>query len=216
MGGHFSAPVRRAASRDAASRPQRRTRRRPDRLQRSGGMRSLRKSQITSISSAPGSTTPGRSLAAKGSSSSRRSLITPHRTRSPEGCRSSDSITTKSNTSSFPTPTPITTAAQWFLQDSMQSARLVYGGPDWDAVDKSTNHAGGKPKHDTVDGRRDEVLSGRRFDSDRHDARSYPGDDFVSLRGEGQRQAAAICIRRRHGDPVQRDRRPTTTATSPR
>ena len=37
-----------------------------------------------------------------------------------------------------------------FLQDSMQSARLVYGGPDWDAVDKSTNHAGGKPKHDTV------------------------------------------------------------------
>ena len=37
-----------------------------------------------------------------------------------------------------------------FLQDSMPSAHLVYGGPDWDAVDKSTNHAGGKPKHDTV------------------------------------------------------------------
>ena len=37
-----------------------------------------------------------------------------------------------------------------FLQDSMPSAHLLYGGPDWDAVDKSTNHAGGKPKHDMV------------------------------------------------------------------
>ena len=37
-----------------------------------------------------------------------------------------------------------------FLQDSMPNAHLVYGGPDWDAVDKSTNHSGGKPKHDTV------------------------------------------------------------------
>ena len=37
-----------------------------------------------------------------------------------------------------------------FLQDTIPSAHLVYGGPDWDAVDKSANHAGGKPKHDTV------------------------------------------------------------------
>jgi metallo-beta-lactamase class B len=37
-----------------------------------------------------------------------------------------------------------------FLQDSMPSAHLVYGGPDWDAIDKSANHAGGKPKRDTV------------------------------------------------------------------
>lgn len=37
-----------------------------------------------------------------------------------------------------------------FLQDAVPSAHLVYGGPDWDAVDASTNHAGGKPKHDTV------------------------------------------------------------------
>jgi metallo-beta-lactamase class B len=37
-----------------------------------------------------------------------------------------------------------------FLQDTIRSAHLVYGGPDWDAVDRSTNHAGGKPKHDTV------------------------------------------------------------------
>jgi metallo-beta-lactamase class B len=37
-----------------------------------------------------------------------------------------------------------------FLQDTIPSAHLVYGGPDWDAVDRSTNHAGGKPKHDTV------------------------------------------------------------------
>jgi metallo-beta-lactamase class B len=37
-----------------------------------------------------------------------------------------------------------------FLQDTIPSAHLVYGGPDWDAVDGSTNHAGGKPKHDTV------------------------------------------------------------------
>ena len=37
-----------------------------------------------------------------------------------------------------------------FLQDKMPAAHLVYGGPDWDAVDKSTNHAGGKPKRDMV------------------------------------------------------------------
>ncbi len=37
-----------------------------------------------------------------------------------------------------------------YLQDKMPAAHLIYGGPDWDAVDKSTNHAGGKPKHDTV------------------------------------------------------------------
>jgi metallo-beta-lactamase class B len=37
-----------------------------------------------------------------------------------------------------------------FLQDKMPAAHLVYGGPDWDAVDKSTNHQGGKPTRDTV------------------------------------------------------------------
>jgi len=37
-----------------------------------------------------------------------------------------------------------------FLQDAMPSAHLVYGAEDWNAVDKSTNHAGGKPKHDMV------------------------------------------------------------------
>jgi metallo-beta-lactamase class B len=37
-----------------------------------------------------------------------------------------------------------------FLQETIPSAHLVYGGPDWDAVDKSINHAGGKPKRDTV------------------------------------------------------------------
>jgi metallo-beta-lactamase class B len=37
-----------------------------------------------------------------------------------------------------------------FLQDTMPSAHLVYGGPDWEAVDRSTNHAGGQPKHDTI------------------------------------------------------------------
>jgi metallo-beta-lactamase class B len=37
-----------------------------------------------------------------------------------------------------------------YLQDTLKAARLVYGGPDWDAVDKAPNHAGGKPKHDTV------------------------------------------------------------------
>jgi metallo-beta-lactamase class B len=37
-----------------------------------------------------------------------------------------------------------------FLQDTIPSAHLVYGGPDWDVIDRSTNHAGGKPKHDTV------------------------------------------------------------------
>ena len=37
-----------------------------------------------------------------------------------------------------------------FLQDKMPKARLVYGGPDWDLVDKSTNRAGGKPRRDLV------------------------------------------------------------------
>jgi metallo-beta-lactamase class B len=36
------------------------------------------------------------------------------------------------------------------LQDEIRGVHLVYGAEDWDAVDKSTNHAGGKPKHDTV------------------------------------------------------------------
>ncbi len=34
-----------------------------------------------------------------------------------------------------------------YLQDTMPAAHLVYGGPDWDAVDKRT---GIKPKHDTI------------------------------------------------------------------
>ena len=37
-----------------------------------------------------------------------------------------------------------------FLQEKMTTARLVYGGPDWDAVDKATNRPGGKPKRDLV------------------------------------------------------------------
>ena len=37
-----------------------------------------------------------------------------------------------------------------FLQDTIPSAHLVYGGPDWDAIDRATTHAGGKPKRDTV------------------------------------------------------------------
>ncbi len=36
------------------------------------------------------------------------------------------------------------------LQDAMPGAHLVYGAEDWDWVDKAANHAGGKPKHDTV------------------------------------------------------------------
>jgi metallo-beta-lactamase class B len=37
-----------------------------------------------------------------------------------------------------------------YLQDKMPAAHIVYGGPDWDAVDRSTNHSGGKPRHDMV------------------------------------------------------------------
>ena len=37
-----------------------------------------------------------------------------------------------------------------YLQDSIPGVRLVYGAADWDAVDKSTNRPGGKPKHDMV------------------------------------------------------------------
>jgi metallo-beta-lactamase class B len=36
------------------------------------------------------------------------------------------------------------------LQDEIPGVHLIYGAEDWDAVDKSTNHAGGKPKHDMV------------------------------------------------------------------
>jgi metallo-beta-lactamase class B len=34
------------------------------------------------------------------------------------------------------------------LQDTIPGVHLVYGAEDWEAIDKSTNHAGGKPKHD--------------------------------------------------------------------
>ena len=34
------------------------------------------------------------------------------------------------------------------LQDEIPGVHLVYGAEDWDAVDRSTNHAGGKPKRD--------------------------------------------------------------------
>ena len=37
-----------------------------------------------------------------------------------------------------------------FLQDKMPVAHMIYGGPDWDAVDQSTNRPGGKPKRDMV------------------------------------------------------------------
>jgi metallo-beta-lactamase class B len=36
------------------------------------------------------------------------------------------------------------------LQDELSGVHLVYGAEDWDAVDRSTNHAGGKPKRDVV------------------------------------------------------------------
>src|SRR5262249_41559908 len=36
------------------------------------------------------------------------------------------------------------------LQDKIPGVHLIYGAEDWEAVDKSTNHAGGKPKHDMV------------------------------------------------------------------
>jgi metallo-beta-lactamase class B len=37
-----------------------------------------------------------------------------------------------------------------FLQDKMSNARLLYGAPDWDAVEQSTNRPGGTPKRDLV------------------------------------------------------------------
>ncbi len=36
------------------------------------------------------------------------------------------------------------------LQDEIAGVHLIYGAEDWDAIDKSTNHQGGKPKHDVV------------------------------------------------------------------
>ncbi len=35
-----------------------------------------------------------------------------------------------------------------FIQDIFRNARMVYGAPDWDAVEKSTNRPGGKPRRD--------------------------------------------------------------------
>jgi metallo-beta-lactamase class B len=35
-----------------------------------------------------------------------------------------------------------------FVQDIFKNARMVYGAPDWDAVEKATNRPGGKPKRD--------------------------------------------------------------------
>ncbi len=37
-----------------------------------------------------------------------------------------------------------------FLQDKMSAGHLVYGGPDWDAVEQATNRPGGKPTRDLV------------------------------------------------------------------
>ncbi len=37
-----------------------------------------------------------------------------------------------------------------YLQEVMLSARLLYGGPDWDLVEKTPNRAGGIPKRDMV------------------------------------------------------------------
>ena len=36
------------------------------------------------------------------------------------------------------------------LQEAIPGVHLIYGAEDWEAVDKSTNHLGGKPKHDMV------------------------------------------------------------------
>ena len=37
-----------------------------------------------------------------------------------------------------------------YLQDSIPGVRLLYGAPDWDAIDKLTDRPGGKPKRDMV------------------------------------------------------------------
>jgi metallo-beta-lactamase class B len=36
------------------------------------------------------------------------------------------------------------------LQDEIPGVHLVYGAEDWEAIDRATNHAGGKPKRDIV------------------------------------------------------------------
>jgi metallo-beta-lactamase class B len=36
------------------------------------------------------------------------------------------------------------------LQDTIPGVHLVYGAEDWEAIDKSPNHVGGKPKRDMV------------------------------------------------------------------
>jgi virginiamycin B lyase len=51
------------------------------------------------------------------------------------------------------------------------------------------------------------VIGRRRVDADRDDAWSYAWDPFISVRDQGQRQAASRRIRGRDGDSVQRHRR---------
>jgi metallo-beta-lactamase class B len=46
------------------------------------------------------------------------------------------------------------------LQDEIPGVHLVYGAEDWDAVERSTNRAGGKPKRDVVGTGRHENLGG--------------------------------------------------------
>lgn len=36
------------------------------------------------------------------------------------------------------------------LQDSIPGVRVIYGAEDWDAIDRSATHMGGKPKHDVT------------------------------------------------------------------
>ena len=100
-----------------------------------------------------------------------------------------------------------------FLQDSIPGVRLVYGAEDWDAVDKSTNRPGGKPKRDMVgtDGQKLSVgdASIQIVTMPGHTA----GNTLVPVRGQRQRQAAARRVCRGNGHPVQRNRRRTTTST---
>ena len=90
-----------------------------------------------------------------------------------------------------------------FLQDSIPGVRLVYGAEDWDAVDKSTNRPGGKPKRDMVgaDGQTLSVgdASIQIVTMPGHTA----GNTLLPVRGQRQRQAAAHRVRRGDGHPVQ-------------
>ena len=105
------------------------------------------------------------------------------------------------------TPTRTMTAVRAFCRTRCRTAKLVYGGPDWDAVGEVGESCRRQTETRYGRDRRDEALSRRRLGADCDDRGPHGRDAVVSVRGEGQRPAASRRVRRRHCDSVRRERR---------